>query len=68
MPGLVWYWTKLTQSGIFLVRNWTKILDAGMPMQALVSLMPMPSFGDGGCSLGSMEEVVGVPDQEDGNC
>jgi hypothetical protein len=25
------------QSGIFLVRYWTKIQDAGMPMPALVS-------------------------------
>jgi hypothetical protein len=28
MPGQVWYRTKLTQSGIFLVRYWTKIWDA----------------------------------------
>jgi hypothetical protein len=39
------YWTKLTQSGIFLVWYWTKIRDAGMPMPALVSSMPMPSYG-----------------------
>jgi hypothetical protein len=42
---LVWYRTKLTQSGIFLVRYWTKIRDAGIPMQALVSSMPTPSYG-----------------------
>jgi hypothetical protein len=36
--------TKLTQSGIFLVWYWTKIWDAGMPMPALVSSMPMPSY------------------------
>jgi hypothetical protein len=45
MPGQVRYWTKLTQSGIFLVWYRTKILDAGMPMPALVFLMPMPSYG-----------------------
>ncbi len=38
------YWTKLTQSGIFLVRYRTKIQDAGMPMPVLVSSMPMPSY------------------------
>jgi hypothetical protein len=38
----VWYQTKLTQSGIFLVRYWTKIRDARMPMPALISSMPMP--------------------------
>ncbi len=40
------YRTKLMQSGIFLVRYRTKIRDAGMPMPALVSSMPMPSSGD----------------------
>jgi hypothetical protein len=51
MPEQVWYQTKLTQSGLFLVRYWTKIY-AGMPMPALVSSMPalvssilMPSYG-----------------------
>jgi hypothetical protein len=44
MPEQVQYWTKLTQSGIILVRYRTKILDAGMPMLALVSSMPMPSY------------------------
>ncbi len=32
------------QSGIFLVRYRTKIRDAGMPMPASVSSMPMPSY------------------------
>jgi hypothetical protein len=45
MPEQVWYRTKLTQSGIFLVRYRTKIRDAGMPMPALVFWMPMPSYG-----------------------
>jgi hypothetical protein len=36
--------TKLTQSSIFLVRYWTKIRDAGMPMPALASSMLMPSY------------------------
>jgi hypothetical protein len=44
MPEQVQCRIKLTQSGIFLVRYWTKIGDAGMPMPALVSSMPMPSF------------------------
>ncbi len=43
MPEYVWYRTKLTQSGIVLVRYRTKIWDARMPMPALVSSMPMPS-------------------------
>ncbi len=44
MPKQVRYGTKLTQSGIFLVRYRTKIWDAGMPITALVSSMPMPSY------------------------
>jgi hypothetical protein len=44
MLKLVRYRTKLTQSGIFLVQYRTKIWDAGMPMPALVSSMPMPSY------------------------
>jgi hypothetical protein len=47
MPEQVWYWTKLTQSGMFLVQYHTKIRDAGMPMPALVSSMPMPSYACG---------------------
>jgi hypothetical protein len=47
MPEQVQYRTKLTQSGIFLVQYRTKIWDAGMPMPALVSLMPMPSYAAG---------------------
>jgi hypothetical protein len=38
------YWTKLMQSGIFLFWYRTEIMDAGIPMPALVSSMPMPSF------------------------
>ncbi len=45
MPKPVRYRTKLTQSGIFLVRYQTKIRYAGMPMPALISSMPMPSYG-----------------------
>jgi hypothetical protein len=44
MPKPVRYRTKLMQSGIFLLRYRTKIRDAGMPMPALVSSMPMPSY------------------------
>ncbi len=45
MPEQVLYRTKPMQSGIFLVRYWNKIMDAGVPMPVLVSLMPMPSYG-----------------------
>jgi hypothetical protein len=45
MPGMIWYRTKPRQSGIFLVQYRTEIIDAGMPMLALVSSMPMPSYG-----------------------
>jgi hypothetical protein len=45
MPGIVRYRTKPRQSGIFLVRYRTEIIDAGMPMPALVSSTPMPSYG-----------------------
>ncbi len=45
MPKPVQYRTKLTQSGIFLVRYWTKIRDARIPMPALVSSMSMPGYG-----------------------
>jgi hypothetical protein len=44
MPEQVRYQTKPTQSSIFWVRCRTKILDAGMPMPALVCSMPMPSY------------------------
>ncbi len=44
IPEQVQYWTNLTQYGIFLVWYQNKIIDAGMPMLALVSLMPMPSY------------------------
>jgi hypothetical protein len=44
MPGIIRYWTEPRQSGIFLVQYRTEIIDAGMPMPALVSLMPMPSY------------------------
>jgi hypothetical protein len=44
MPGMVRYRTKPRQSSIFLVRYRTEIIDAGMPMTALVSSMPMPNY------------------------
>jgi hypothetical protein len=47
MPEQARYRTKLTQSGIFLVQYRTKIRHAGMPMPALVSSMPMPSYAPG---------------------
>jgi hypothetical protein len=44
MLELVRYQTKPMLYGIFLVRNRTKLMDAGMPMPALVFWMPMPSY------------------------
>jgi hypothetical protein len=44
LQGIVRYRTKPRQSGIFLVRYRTEIIDAEMPMPALVSSMPMPSY------------------------
>ncbi len=43
MQGQVRYQTNPRQSGIFLVRYQTEIIDTRMPMPALVSWMPMPS-------------------------
>ncbi len=45
MPEQVRYRTKKTHSDIFLVWYRTKIWDARMPMPALVSSMPLPSYG-----------------------
>jgi hypothetical protein len=45
VPEPVWYRTKLMHSGIFLFRYQMEIMDAGILMSALVSSMPMPSFG-----------------------
>jgi hypothetical protein len=39
MPGQVRYRTKPRQSGIFLVRYRTEIIDAGMPMPSGVSFL-----------------------------
>jgi hypothetical protein len=47
MAELVQYWTKKIQFGMVLVWYGTKIWDAGMPMPALVSSMPMPSYAIG---------------------
>jgi hypothetical protein len=44
MPEQIRYRTKPMQSGIFLVRYRNKIMDAGIPMPALVSSMLMPSY------------------------
>jgi hypothetical protein len=46
IPEQVRYRTKLTQSGIFLVRYRTKIRDAGMPMPALVFSMTMLRYAN----------------------
>jgi hypothetical protein len=48
MPKQVWYRTKKTQSGIFLVQY----QDAGMPMPALVFSMQMPSYVTYACRRG----------------
>jgi hypothetical protein len=44
MPKPVWYRTKLTQSGIFLVQYRSKIRDAGMPMPVLVPRYQCPDM------------------------
>jgi hypothetical protein len=44
MPEQVQYQTKLTQSSIFLAQYLTELVDAGMPMPALVFLIPMTSY------------------------
>jgi hypothetical protein len=46
MPGQFRYRTKPRQSGIFSVWYRTEIIDAGMPMPALVFWMPMPSYAN----------------------
>jgi hypothetical protein len=43
MSEQVRYRIKVTHSGIFKVRSWTKSRDAGM-LSALVSSMPLPSY------------------------
>ncbi len=43
-PGIVWYRTKPRQSNIFLVRYQTEIIDAGMPMPALVPRCRCPAM------------------------
>jgi hypothetical protein len=48
MPGMVRNQTKPRQSGNFLVWYRTEIIDARMPMPALVSSMPMPSYAIAG--------------------
>jgi hypothetical protein len=42
----VWYRNKGTvpQSGIGMLRNRTEMLDAGIPMPAASTLMPMPIY------------------------
>jgi hypothetical protein len=42
-PEPVWTRNKKTQSGIGMLRYWTGMLDAGMPIPATSALMPMPS-------------------------
>jgi hypothetical protein len=49
MPGIVRYRTKPRQSGIVIVWYRTEIIDAGMPMPVLVSLIPMPSYDHESC-------------------
>jgi hypothetical protein len=44
MPELVRYRNNVTQSGIFFIRYRTELMDAGMPMPALVFWMPMPTY------------------------
>jgi hypothetical protein len=63
MPEQVRYRTKLTQSGIFLVWYQTKIRDAGMPMPAVVSSMPMRIYGYYACTRG-LNEIYSYKERE----
>jgi hypothetical protein len=60
MPEQVRYWTKLTQSDIFLVWHRTKIRDTGMPMPALVSSMPMSSYAGQQARLAGHLRLLGL--------
>jgi hypothetical protein len=60
MPELFRYRTNPTQSGIFLVWYRTKLMDIGMPMLALVFLMPMPSYADNAQLAGTAEIVLAL--------
>jgi hypothetical protein len=40
-PESVRYRNKETQSGIGMIRYWTRMLDVGMPIPATLALMPM---------------------------
>jgi hypothetical protein len=56
--------TKLMLSGIFWVRYQNKIMNAGIPMPALVSSKPMPSYSYGSvrrvqfCAVGQCAESL----------
>jgi hypothetical protein len=47
MPAQFRYLTKPRQSGIVSIRYRTEIIDAGMPMPAVVFWMPMHSYDFG---------------------
>jgi hypothetical protein len=42
-PEPIWYRNRETQSGTGMLRYWTGMLDAGMPIPVTSALMPMPS-------------------------
>jgi hypothetical protein len=45
----------MMQSGIILLRYWTEMTDAGMPMPAIVLRMPMPSYGGARDNVGPLD-------------
>jgi hypothetical protein len=50
-PEPLEYWNNGTQSGTGMLPYWTEIQDAGMPMPAALTSMPMPSYANGGASV-----------------
>jgi hypothetical protein len=61
LSEMLLYWTKPTQSGIFLGQYRTETMGAEMPMPALVSPMPMSSYAVFSRISGSCSPVASDP-------
>ncbi len=48
IPGAFWYSDKAIQSGTGMLHYKTEMLDAGMPMPAVLDSMRMPSYKHSG--------------------
>jgi hypothetical protein len=56
---MIRYQNKTMQSDIFLLRYWTEMSEARMPMPALVLRMLMPTYGFNMClNLSSFKNVA----------